>query len=147
MKHSFTGILWAAALAAGLTGCGSGLHPVEGHLVWDNDEPAKELDGSMVYFLSSEHRTTSRSLVRDGGRFELTTNRPEARGADGVPPGQHRVYIIDQTPPLVDFRFRDPATSPLEVKVPPDGPVVLKLQRLPAKTARPKSRAIEGVGN
>lgn len=128
MGNTYRGGLAAFALLAGLSGC-SRLHPVEGQLVWADGQPAKELEGSMVYFLSTEHRTVSRSLVRAEGRFELTTERPEARGADGVPPGRHRVYIIDGPPPLIDLRFRDPTTSPLEVTVPPDGPVVLKVER------------------
>ena len=100
MGNTYRGGLAAFALLAGLSGC-SRLHPVEGQLVWADGQPAKELEGSMVYFLSTEHRTVSRSLVRAEGRFELTTERPEARGADGVPPGRHRVYIIDGPPPLI----------------------------------------------
>jgi hypothetical protein len=117
------------ALLTGLSGCGPRLYPVEGQLVWQDGQPAKELEGSMVYFESTEHRTVSRSSVRADGRFQLTTNKPEARGPDGVLDGLHRVYVIDGSPSIIDERFRNPATSGLEVKVPPDGPVVLKLTR------------------
>ena len=144
MKRSSPAGLAALALLSGLAGCGQRLHPVGGQLVWSDGQPAKELAGSMLYFESTEHRTISRSMVQADGSFQLTTNQPEARGTDGVPPGKHRVYIIDGPPPLVEQRFRNPATSGLEVTVPPDGPVVLRLERsrTPARPA-PKERPPE----
>lgn len=149
--QKFFGTLVTFALLVGVSGC-TKLHPVEGSLVWDDGEPAKELDGGMVYFISSEHRTTSRSSVRDGGHFELTTNKPEARGTDGVPPGTHQVYVIgggDPSAPL-DRKYCDPATSGLEVTVPPQSPVVLTLTRgkkkSNAKAATPNAAAT-GIDN
>ncbi len=132
MKRTYLAGLAGLALLAGLSGCGR-LHPVAGQLVWPDGQPAKELEGCMLYFESTEHRTISRSVVQADGRFRLTTDRPEARGPDGVPPGVHRVYLIDGVPPLVDKRFRNPATSGLEVTVPPDGPVVLQVARAPRR--------------
>ena len=131
MQRTYWAGLAGLVLLAGLTGCGRRLHPVQGQLVWQDGQPATELAGSMVYFESTEHRTISRSTVQADGRFQLTTERPEARGTDGVPPGKHRVYVIDPAPPLVDQRFRNPATSGLEVTVPPNGPVVLQIARSP----------------
>jgi hypothetical protein len=129
MRRNCLAGLAVLALVAGLPGCGRRLHPVQGQLVWTDGQPATELAGCMVYFESTEHRTVSRSSVQADGKFQLTTDRPEARGPDGVPPGKHRVYVIDGEPPRVDKRFRNPQTSGLEVTVPPDGPVVLQLTR------------------
>ena len=137
MTRTYVAWLAVLVLVAGLTGCGRRLHPVEGRLVWQDGQPAKELAGSMVYFESTEHRTISRSTVGPDGRFDLTTERAEARGVDGVPPGKHRVYVIDSAPPLIDQRFRRPDTSGLEVTVPPTGPVVLTIGR--SRTPPPKA--------
>lgn len=123
----------AIALLA-VSGCNSILQPVEGQLVWEDGQPANELEGSMVYFLSGEHRTTSRGLVRAGGKFELTTNRPESQGADGVPPGLHQIYVVASAIPVsLDARFADPSTSGLEIILPSDEPIKLELSRSKAE--------------
>jgi hypothetical protein len=145
MKRKHLAGLAALALITGLSGCGRKLHPVEGQLVWQDGQPAKELAGSMVYFESTEHHTVSRSAVNEEGQFLLTTDRPEARGPDGVPPGVHRVYVIDGIPPRVDPRFRKPDTSGLEVTVPPEGPVVLKLERARGQVLGPRPRNMPPV--
>jgi hypothetical protein len=142
MKRNYLAGLAALALLSGLSGCGRRLHPVQGQLVWTDGQPAKELAGSMVYFESTEHRTISRSTVGPDGRFELTTERPEARGVDGVPPGKHRVYVIDPAPPIVDQRFRRPDTSGLEVTVPPTAPVVLHIARSRNQQKAPRNPAV-----
>jgi hypothetical protein len=136
--------LAALVLWGGFSGCGRRLHPVQGQLVWPDGQPAKELAGSMVYFESTEHRTVSRSAVGPEGQFQLTTDKPEARGPDGVPPGVHRVYVIDGEPSLLDPRFRKPETSGLEVTVPPDGPVMLQVARARSQSrSPPKSVDVE----
>jgi len=120
---------------AALAGCGR-YYPLEGQLVWTDGTPATELAGSSVYFESAEHRTISRSIVGPDATFRLTTERPE----DGVPPGVHRVYVIEsrggpgesgkRPPPRIDERFLRPETSGLEVTVPPkEQPVILKIER------------------
>lgn len=86
----------------------------------------------MIYFESTENRSVSRSVVQADGHFQLTTERPEARGPDGVPPGKHRAYVVDGLPSLVETRFRRPETSGLEITVPPEGPVELRIARGPA---------------
>jgi hypothetical protein len=137
MRRKYLGLLtWFAFLAvvASLTllakraGWGERLHPVGGQLVWENGQPARELVGCMIYFESLEHHSISRSRVKEDGSFQLTTEKPEARGTDGAPPGHHRVYLSDERR-LLESRFRSPETSDLEVTVPPGGPVVLRLER------------------
>lgn len=142
MKQKLCKALAALAILAGLSGCGE-LHPVGGHLVWEDGQPAKELAGAMIYFESADHSTISRSVVESEGQFQLTTETPEASGPDGVPPGMHRVYVVDGLPSRLDSRFRNPETSGLEVKVPPDGPVVLKVARSPAAKNPPRATTRE----
>jgi hypothetical protein len=133
MGEKYLASLAALALLTGLCGCGRRLYPVEGQLVWQDGQPARELEGGMVYFESARHHTLSRSTVQADGRFELTTDRAEAEGPDGAPPGVHRVYVVAPAESLLDDRFRNPATSALEVKVPPDRPVVLRVERAPQR--------------
>jgi hypothetical protein len=135
MKRECLAALAVLAALMGFGGCGQRLHPVGGQLIWADGQPATELAGAMVYFDSSQHGTISRSMVQADGRFQLTTHRPEASGPDGVPPGVHRVYVRGGSAPMVEQRFRDPATSGLVVTVPPNGPVVLQIAR--ASTERP----------
>jgi hypothetical protein len=132
MRKEFWAALVAVATLAGFGGCGDPLYPVKGTLVWEDGQPAKELAGAMLYFESADLSTVSRSAVEADGQFQLTTETPQAEGPDGVPPGEHRVYVVDGLPSKVHPRFRRPATSGLTVTVPPDGPVVLKLVRAPA---------------
>jgi hypothetical protein len=134
MQRECLAALAALAALIGFGGCGQRLHPVAGQLVWADGQPARELAGAMVYFDSTQHGTISRSVVQADGRFQLTTNTPEASGPDGVPPGVHRVYVRDGSAPMVEQRFRNPTTSGLEVTVPPIGPVVLKIVRAPTPT-------------
>ncbi|MCI0462832.1 MAG: hypothetical protein L0Z62_38285 [Gemmataceae bacterium] len=142
MKRTYPGWLATLALLAGLSGCGTRLHPVEGQLVWADGKPATELEGGMVFFESSEHRSISRSLIQADGRFQLTTLRP---GGDGVPPGLHRIYVVEPrtgggesgqplSPAKMHERFARPDTSGLEMTVPPpSNPVVLKVERAPRR--------------
>jgi len=132
MKREYLAALAACAVLTSFCGCGRELHPVGGTLVWEDGQPATELEGATIYFESTEHRTVSRSAVQEGARFQLTTDRPEASGPDGVPPGVHRVYTVDGVPSLMKPKFRRPDTSGLEVTVPFTGPVELKIERASA---------------
>ena len=132
MKRPWLAALTVCAVLTGFGGCGKELYPVSGTLVWEDGQPATELEGATIYFESTEHRTVSRSAVQEGAHFQLTTDRPEASGPDGVPPGVHRVYIVDGVPSLMKPRFRRPDTSGLEVTVPFTGPVELKIERATA---------------
>jgi hypothetical protein len=139
MKRGQVRALAVLLVLIGLPGCGARLYPVEGQLVWEDGQPATELEGSMVCFESAEHRTLSRAMVQPDGRFQLTTRKP---GGDGVPPGPHRVYVVEKLPyvgkgetarPLprrMDPRFGKLETSGLEVTVPlSSSPLLLKVER------------------
>ena len=129
MKREYLAALAVFAVLTGFCGCGRELHPVGGTLVWEDGQPATELEGATIYFESTEHRSVSRGAVQEGAHFQLTTDRPEAYGPDGVPPGVHRVYVIDAESTLMEPRFRRPETSGLEVTVPLTGPVELRVER------------------
>ena len=134
----------ALAVLMGFCGCGRELHPVGGTLVWEDGQPATELEGATIYFESTQHRTVSRSAIQAGGKFQLTTDRPEANGPDGVPPGVHRVYIVDGVPSLLKPKFRRPDTSGLEVTVPLTGVAELKIEHAAAAKG-PKPSAVPDV--
>lgn len=128
------------AVLTGLGGCGKELHPVGGTLVWEDGQPATELEGATIYFESTEHHSVSRSVVQEGAHFQLTTDMPEAYGPDGVPPGVHHIYVVDDVPSLMKPRFRRPETSGLEVTVPLTGPIELRVERAPV-TKSPEAEA------
>ncbi len=131
MKRAWLAALTVCAVLTGFCGCGKELYPVSGTLVWEDGQPATELKGATIYFESTEHRSVSRGAVQESAQFQLTTDRPEAYGPDGVPPGVHRVYVIDAESTLMKPRFRRPETSGLEVTVPLTGPVELRIERAP----------------
>jgi len=118
-----------ALLVMLLSGCGSsGIHPVEGQVVWKDGTPAKDLAGSLVFFELPEKRTSSRGSIQADGSFRLTTDQEN----DGAPAGEHTVLIIEVgrkslggpdssaiAPSKVDTRYATPATSDLHATVKP----------------------------
>jgi hypothetical protein len=138
MKRMPPATIAVLALLLMLAGCRGKLRPVQGQLVWEDGQPATELEGYMIYFECTEERTLSRSKIHSDGTFQLTTNKPENVGTDGAPIGHHRVYLIGGP---VEARFCRPDTSGLEVTVPPPGPVVLTVARN-RKKEQPASPAL-----
>ena len=72
-------------------GCGPGMHPVEGKVVWQDGSPATELAGGNVIFDQPEKRISARGFIETDGTFRLSTNRPN----DGAVAGEHKVSIIE----------------------------------------------------
>jgi hypothetical protein len=119
------GLSLAVLLSVLFGGCGRGLYPVEGVVVWEDGSPATELAGSHVVFDLPEKRTSARGIVGADGSFHLTTNKPN----DGALPGEYRVVIIetrkpaggpdsgDIAPGVIDTSYYDPATSGLRATV------------------------------
>jgi hypothetical protein len=134
----FSLVVLLAALAGG---CGSGLYPVEGQVVWEDGSPAAELAGSYVLFDLPEKQTSAQGMIQPDGRFHLTTNEPN----DGAPTGTYTVMIIEVgrkslaggesgaiAPGAMDARFSDPSTSGLTATIEPrDNQVTLKVARAP----------------
>src|SRR5262245_32710620 len=112
-----------------VVGCGSGgIYPVEGQVTWKDGSPANNLAGSLVFFESSEKKTSSRGSIGPDGSFQLTTNKEN----DGAPAGEHTVLIIEIgrkslggpdssaiAPGKIDTRYATPATSDLRAAVKP----------------------------
>jgi hypothetical protein len=127
MMKRWSCVIVAVLFAVCLCGCGSGVYPVEGKVVWKDGLPAKELEGSQVVFDLPERQTSARGIVQADGTFRLTTNKPN----DGALAGEHKVAVIETrkqlggpdsaaiAPGLMDSRFYDPATSGLQAKVSP----------------------------
>ena len=112
-----------------LGGCGSsGVHPVDGQVVWKDGTPAKDLAGSLVFFELPEKQTSSRGSIQTDGSFKLTTDKEN----DGAPAGEHTVLVIEVgrkslggpdasaiAPGKIDTRYATPATSDLRATVKP----------------------------
>jgi hypothetical protein len=137
------GLAGTLLLTAFLGGCGSGLYPVEGTIVWKDGSPAKELEGGFVVFDLAEKQTSARGMIQADGTFRLSTSKPN----DGAMAGEYTVLIVEVgrkhlggpdssalAPGAMDARFSDPRTSGLTATVKP-GPnkVTLTVERAPRR--------------
>jgi hypothetical protein len=113
-------------LLVAASGCGRSLYPVKGHVVYKDGSDVSVLAGGKVLFLPAlpeMEKSSSRGEIQPDGSFEMSTNTV----GDGVKPGKYRVMVApppffakkrgEQRPELLDERFRDFATSGLEVTV------------------------------
>jgi hypothetical protein len=131
-------LLFCAAL---LCGCGSGLYPVEGKVVWKDGAPATELHRSFVIFDLPEKQSTARGNIEADGTFRLTTKTPN----DGAFPGEYKVLVVEIgrkplggpdasaiAPGAMDARYSDPSTTPLQVTIKPEAnKITLTVERAP----------------
>src|SRR6516165_3629174 len=92
--HAVLLALAAAALAAGCS-AGSGPYPVSGKLVYDDGQPASDLAGGDVVFISDELKISSTGEIDSKGRFQLTMSH----SGDGTLPGRYKVVILPPPPP------------------------------------------------
>lgn len=128
---------------ATLAGCGSGIYPVEGKVVWPDGAAAKELEGSQVVFEQQAANTTARGTVNSEGSFRLTTNTAD----DGAVPGEHKVLVIEVgrkslpggdgsniAPGVMDPKFYTFESSGLTATIHPGkNEVTLKVERNPQR--------------
>lgn len=75
-------------------GCGSGMYPVEGKVVYADGKPATELAGGTVLFNSTEMRVAASGEIDSTGSFRLTTQKPN----DGARPGTYKVGLSPPDP-------------------------------------------------
>src|SRR4029078_7599408 len=107
-------------------GCGSGMYPVEGKIVYADGKPATELAGGTVTFDNPEARVSALGQIDKDGAFRLTTTKPN----DGAFPGNYRVAISEPPDPdaqedkpqkkrrtVLLPKYRNPETSELKVVV------------------------------
>ena len=124
LSRLHNGHLSVAILAMLLCGCGSGLYPVEGKVVWKDGSPATELAGSIVTFEGPE--TSSIGSIQPDATFQLTTHNPN----DGAPPGEYEVVVIEvgrkalpggdgtmMAPGIIDSKFSQLGASGLKATV------------------------------
>ena len=109
-----------------LAGCaGSGIHPVEGQLVWPDGGVAVELEGSLIIFDLPEKMINAQGVVGPDGKFKLGTKTMD----DGAMAGDYQVLIIERRKPAggpdasllaegkMHLRYADPSTSDLTATV------------------------------
>src|SRR5262245_50245010 len=65
---------FALIFAALVCGCGTGLYPVEGRVVWKDGKPATELMNGRVVFDLPEKKTSALGIIQEDGSFILTTD-------------------------------------------------------------------------
>ena len=117
-------------LLVAITGCGRSVYPVKGHVAYKDGSDVSVLGGGKVLFAPADpdmEKISPRGDLQPDGTFEISTPTVGA----GVKPGRYRVMVApppffaksrgQQRPELLDERFRDFATSGLEITV--TGPV------------------------
>jgi hypothetical protein len=118
---------WLATLAPmavllGVAGCGGGLYPVSGRVVFEDGSPLDE--GVVICELNGAQKPVmARGTLQRDGSFRLGTSRP----GGGAPPGQYRVLVVPrslnqfeqekQLPPIIDRKFEAFETSGLTLEV------------------------------
>src|SRR5262249_53791670 len=123
-RRRCTGAAVVLLLCALEAGCGSGIYPVQGKVVWKDGKVAKELEGSHVVFDNTEKKVSARGVVQADGTFQLTMIKTN----DGAYPGDYKVMIVEDRknanaegtllmPAMLDTRYADPKTSDLSAKV------------------------------
>ena len=132
----------AALAVSGCSGDPNRPYPVRGVVVFEDDQPAKELAGGSVTFIptSEPARAVSSGTINEDGTFTLSCRKE----GDGAVAGTHRVEIAppgteqeDDNPKARRPRVvLDPSTAVQEVTVEPQSNVFT----LRVKKAGPKAR-------
>jgi hypothetical protein len=107
-----------------IAGCGDGMYPVQGKVLWSDGTPAAELVGGIVSFESVEADLSARGEIGPDGSFSLSSLRKD----DGLPPGTYQVLVAPSDP------------DPSEDK---SSPRILGRRMLPARYRHYKSSGLE----
>jgi hypothetical protein len=127
IRLSWLGLL---LLVASTMGCGRGLYPVKGQVVYKDGSDVSVLAKGKVLFSPANpdmERISPRGEIQPDGTFQMSTYA----SGDGVKPGKYRVMVTqpiffpksrgEQRPVLLDERFASFDTSGLEITV--TGPI------------------------
>jgi hypothetical protein len=129
-----------------LAGCFSGqkpTYPVQGKLVWEDGNPAKELSGGMVIFQCDAEEMSAKAPIDQEGGFILGTYTQ----SDGAVAGKHKVSIAQPAAEtgeyrpleIVDRKYESMETTELEVPIEPKrNDIVLKVS--PGARMKKKNR-------
>jgi hypothetical protein len=115
------GILSVLILSVGVAGCGNGLSPVTGRVVFEDGSPLDE--GIVICEMQDGGKPVmARGSIQADGTFRLGTEKP----GDGVKPGKYRVLVVPRgrtqaeasvLPPIIDHKFEKFETSGIEFEV------------------------------
>jgi hypothetical protein len=104
----------------GVSGCGGGLYPVQGQVVYEDGTPMTE--GFVICEMQEGGAAVmARGPIQPDGTFRLGTRKP----GDGARPGKYRVLVTPRArteeeknlPPVLDPKFTRYSTSGLEFEV------------------------------
>jgi hypothetical protein len=124
--------LAVGVLALSLAGCGDGLQPVTGKVVYEDGTP---VSGGSVTFNSKDKGTNASGDIADDGTFSLAFN-----GSKGAAPGQYKVVVVGKdtgygNPPTVDDVYGDPSKTPLTQEIVAGKNDITVTVKKPARTA------------
>jgi hypothetical protein len=90
--------VWAVCALLVISGCGSGMYPVRGQVVWSDGAPAKELAGGLVSFDSIVADISATGQIQPDATFSLSSLKKD----DGLPPGTYQVLVAPPEPDAED---------------------------------------------
>jgi hypothetical protein len=135
-------ILFVLALVVpcSASGCGKGLHPVRGKVVYEDGSPMTE--GFVICEMKDgDTPVMARGEIQSDGTFQLGTLKPR----DGAHPGKYRVLVMPNgrteaeehsLPPVLDRKFQSYNTSGLVLDVQEGSNEVTFRVAKPAKARR-----------
>lgn len=129
----------AAVLLVVLFGCGSGRHPVQGRVTFEDGSPLAE--GMVIGEMSEgDRKVNARGNIQSDGTFAWGTEKP----GDGAKPGKYQVTVLTRELgetekaqgmlPLIDGKFAKFETSNISIEV-KEG-----RNELPIQVTRPKGK-------
>jgi hypothetical protein len=107
-----------------LAGCGGSAYPVSGTVKVKGGEVLKQ---GNVQFISDQH--TASGMIGQDGRYTLSSSG----AGDGAPAGKYKVIFLstevgggydnpdEPVKPVIDSKYANPTTTPIEVEVPGSG--------------------------
>ncbi|WP_145258183.1 hypothetical protein [Planctomycetes bacterium Pan216] len=147
MSNRLMSVLPAALVLMVVVGCDSKPPrvPVTGRVVYKGSE--EPVIAGKVVLESTESPNGSSGYIKEDGTFTLGTFDL----ADGVMPGEYRVYLVQayepqeysENPPpqvpLVDSKYMDPKKSGITAEIPLKGELLIEVEH-PPKSQLPRRR-------